>query len=181
MKKTRVIYTRTSAQHVQWGKDKSCCDFFWIKRGIYKLFLFINKRKWIHFLQGAETWLKETSCELEMYLDPKRVVYNHLGLSRYVKKMHVKNRKNEITFTRILNILFYRSLSKVWNIGSVRYYAGKKAQGKPLPSIHKEDDPLQMGGDFTFRLVLMSSTYSMNIFILCSQMLRQIPCYVSSK
>jgi len=75
--------------------------------------------------EGAETWLKETSCELEMYLDPKRVVYNHLGLSR--------------------------SLSKVWNIGSVRYYAGKKAQGKPLPSIHKEDDPLQMGGDFTFR------------------------------
>lgn len=75
--------------------------------------------------KGAETWLKETSCQLEMYLDSERVVYNHLGLSR--------------------------SLSKVWNIGSVRYYAGKKSQGKPLPSIHKEDDPLQMGGDFTFR------------------------------
>ena len=83
----------------------------------------------------------------------------------------------------MLYILFYRSLSKVWNIGSVRYYAGKKAQGKPLPSIHKEDDPLQMGGDFTFRLVLMSSTstYSKKIFILCFQMLGQIPCYVSSK
>ena len=54
----------------------------------------------------------------------------------------------------MLSILFYRSLSKVWNIGSVRYYAGKKAQGKPLPSIHKEDDPLQMGGDFTFRFFL---------------------------
>ena len=71
---------------------------------------------------------------------------------------------NEITFTRILHILFHRSLSKVWNIGSVRYYAGKKAQGKPLPSIHKEDDPLQMGGDFTFRLVLMSSIYLYSLF-----------------
>ena len=44
-------------------------------------------------LQGAETWLKETSCQLEMYLDPKRVVYNHLGLSRCVKKMNVKTEK----------------------------------------------------------------------------------------
>ena len=38
------------------------------------------------FLQGAESWLKETSCQLEMYLDSERVTYNHLGLSRYVKK-----------------------------------------------------------------------------------------------
>lgn len=34
------------------------------------------------FLQGAESWLKETACQLEMYLDPERVAYNHLGLSR---------------------------------------------------------------------------------------------------
>ena len=101
----------------------------------------------------------------------------------YIENIKIKNNiflkssKNIVCYT----YFFYRSLSKVWNIGSVRYYAGKKAQGKPLPSIHKEDDPLQMGGDFTFRLVLMSSTYSKKIFILCFQMLGQIPCYVSSK
>lgn len=35
----------------------------------------------------------------------------------------------------------------------MKYYAGQKAQGRKLPvSIEgEEDDPLQMGGDFTFR------------------------------
>ena len=69
----------------------------------------------------------------------------------------IKNDKIESCYWALLWIkVYFRSLSKVWNIGSVRYYAGKKAQGKPLPSIHKEDDPLQMGGDFTFRFLLMS-------------------------
>ena len=30
---------------------------------------------------------------------------------------------------------------------NVKYYASKKAQGKPLPSAGEEDDPLQMGPD----------------------------------
>ena len=40
---------------------------------------------------------------------------------------------------------------------NVKYYASKKAQGKPLPSAGEEDDPLQMGGDFTFRWVKIVS------------------------
>ena len=40
---------------------------------------------------------------------------------------------------------------------NVKYYASKKAQGKPLPSAGEEDDPLQMGGDFTFRWVQIVS------------------------
>ena len=46
-----------------------------------------------------------------------------------------------------------RSLSKVWHMDNVKYYTSKKAQGKPLPYAREEDDPLQMGGDFTFRWV----------------------------
>ena len=38
---------------------------------------------------------------------------------------------------------------------NVKYYASKKAQGKPLPYAREEDDPLQMGGDFTYRWVQM--------------------------
>ncbi len=31
-------------------------------------------------LQGAESWIEATSCELEVYLDPERRVYSLLGL-----------------------------------------------------------------------------------------------------
>ena len=46
-----------------------------------------------------------------------------------------------------------RSVSKVWQMSTVHYYGSMKAQGRTLPSAieGEEDDPLQMGGDFTFR------------------------------
>lgn len=76
-------------------------------------------------VQGAAGWLNSTRCELEMYLDQDRVLYNSLGLQR--------------------------SVSKVWNITTINYYASQVAEGRKLPTAMSgvEDDPLQMGGDFT--------------------------------
>ena len=77
--------------------------------------------------QGAQAWLKDTECGLELYLDPGRVLYSGLGLAR--------------------------SVWKVWQMRTLQYYGGMKAQGRQLPMAVEgvEDDPLQMGGDFTFR------------------------------
>jgi len=75
-------------------------------------------------LQGAAGWLKDTGCKLEMFLDPNRSLYRALGLPR--------------------------SVSKVWGISTIHFYAGEVASGRTLPkSQQEEDDPLQMGGDFT--------------------------------
>lgn len=86
-------------------------------------------------LQGAEAWLEDTGCGLEMFLDPDRRLYRTLGL--------------------------HRSLAKVWSSPTIHYYAGQAAAGRQLPAAVAggEDDPLQMGGDFTLvarsgRLVL---------------------------
>ena len=39
---------------------------------------------------------------------------------------------------------------KVWGISTIHFYAGEVASGRSLPkSQQEEDDPLQMGGDFT--------------------------------
>ena len=48
---------------------------------------------------------------------------------------------------------------------NVKYYASKKAQGKPLPSAGEEDDPLQMGEDFTFRFQNMGTLKIINVLI----------------
>jgi hypothetical protein len=42
-------------------------------------------------------------------------------------------------------------LCKVWNIGTIHFYAEQLSQGRKLPAAISgvEDDPLQMGGDFT--------------------------------
>ena len=44
-------------------------------------------------------------------------------------------------------------LAQVWSSPRVQYYAGQLAEGRQLPAAVAggEDDPLQMGGDFTFR------------------------------
>lgn len=78
-------------------------------------------------IKGAASWLSATGCNLEMFLDPERRLYTSLGLPR--------------------------SVSKVWGMTTMHYYAGELAQDRELPSAIKgvEDDPLQMGGDFTFR------------------------------
>ena len=77
--------------------------------------------------QGAGGWLNATGCNLDMYLDSERHLYNTVGL--------------------------HRSVSKVWNMVTMHYYASMVAQGRKLPAAIQgvEDDPLQMGGDFTFR------------------------------
>jgi len=77
---------------------------------------------------GAEQWLKDTGCNLPLYLDEERLLYCKLGLGR--------------------------SVGKVWSLSTINYYAEQLAQGRPLPQAVQgvEDDPLQMGGDFTFRM-----------------------------
>jgi len=79
------------------------------------------------FTQGAAGWLSSTGCSLDMYLDSERHLYSTMGL--------------------------HRSVSKVWNMLTLHYYASMLAQGRRLPAAIQgvEDDPLQMGGDFTFR------------------------------
>ena len=79
------------------------------------------------YIQGASGWLSSTGCSLDMYLDSDRHLYTTLGL--------------------------HRSVSKVWNMITLHYYASMVAQGRELPKAIQgvEDDPLQMGGDFTFR------------------------------
>ena len=57
-----------------------------------------------------------------MFLDPKRQLYNSLGLKR--------------------------SVSKVWSISALVYYAEQKRAGRKLVAMFDEDDPTQMGGDF---------------------------------
>eukprot|EP00095_Tigriopus_kingsejongensis_P006984 maker-scaffold641_size121017-snap-gene-0.19 protein:Tk06984 transcript:maker-scaffold641_size121017-snap-gene-0.19-mRNA-1 annotation:"selenoprotein l" len=73
---------------------------------------------------GADNWLKETGCNLPMFLDPDRKLYRAFGL--------------------------HRSLAKVFNHDFLSYYGGQLAAGRELPkTLHGiEDDPLQMGGDF---------------------------------
>jgi len=78
-------------------------------------------------IKGAEGWLKATNCKLDLFLDQNRIFYSRVGLSR--------------------------SVSKVWQMSTIHYYGSMKAQGRTLPTAiqGEEDDPLQMGGDFTFR------------------------------
>jgi len=75
--------------------------------------------------QGAQNWLEQTKTGLNLYLDPTRALYSKFGLAR--------------------------SVMKVWNMKTIHYYASQKAQGRQLPTALAgvEDDPLQMGGDFT--------------------------------
>lgn len=73
--------------------------------------------------EGAQRWLKETGCELDVYLDPERKLYSLVGLGR--------------------------SVYKVWNIGTLRFYAQEIAKGVKPPEAFAGDDFLQMGGDFT--------------------------------
>jgi len=75
--------------------------------------------------KGGEGWLNATGCQLDMFLDSERNLYQAVGL--------------------------HRSVVKVWNISVINYYAQQIASGRELPSAVQgvEDDPLQMGGDFT--------------------------------
>lgn len=75
--------------------------------------------------KGGKGWLEATGCNLDLYLDQPRQLYQTVGL--------------------------HRSVVKVWNVSVINYYASQKASGRQLPKSIEgvEDDPLQMGGDFT--------------------------------
>ena len=108
--------------------------------------------------QGAEGWLKDTKCNLEMFLDQDRSLYRTFGLPRSVSKVW---KVKVMTFPSkkfswpkrqpIVNpIQSKRRPSKVWGMSTIHFYAGEVASGRSLPkSQEEEDDPLQMGGDFT--------------------------------
>jgi peroxiredoxin len=85
------------------------------------------------FQEKAIAWKKDTKCEFPMLLDADRRLYVALGLKR--------------------------SVSKVWAISSLVYYAEQKLAGRILLSMLDEDDPHQLGGDFiidsTGKLVLV--------------------------
>ncbi|XP_035692664.1 uncharacterized protein LOC118427115 isoform X2 [Branchiostoma floridae] len=75
---------------------------------------------------GAQRWLQDTSCPYDMLLDQDRKLYGAFGLGR--------------------------SVSKVWSVAALTYYAEQKAARRTLPKKYEnvEDDPHQMGGDFIF-------------------------------
>jgi len=74
--------------------------------------------------KGSAHWLSETKCKLEMFLDQERSLYRAFGLKR--------------------------SLAKVWSMPMIHIYAEKIVGGEIFPeSKDDDDDPLQMGGDFT--------------------------------
>lgn len=72
--------------------------------------------------EKAVTWMNDTHCQFPMLLDADRSLYRALGLRR--------------------------SVSKVWAVSSLVYYAEQKLAGRKLISMYEEDDPHQLGGDF---------------------------------
>ena len=72
--------------------------------------------------EKASSWKNDTKCEFPMLVDTDRHLYVALGLKR--------------------------SVSKVWTISSLVYYAEQKLAGRKLLAMLDEDDPHQLGGDF---------------------------------
>lgn len=72
--------------------------------------------------EKAVSWLSATNCHFQMLLDTDRRLYRALGLKR--------------------------SVSKVWIVSSLVYYAEQKLAGRTLVSMLEEDDLHQLGGDF---------------------------------
>lgn len=72
--------------------------------------------------EKAVAWITDTKCQFPMLLDADRHLYRALGLKR--------------------------SVSKVWTVSSLLYYAEQKLAGRKLMSMLENDDPHQLGGDF---------------------------------
>ena len=53
--------------------------------GSLQVISFLAKAK--KYIQGAQGWLKDTNCNLEMFLDQDRSLYRALGLPRSVSKV----------------------------------------------------------------------------------------------
>ena len=66
--------------------------------------------------------MEDTKCSIPMLLDKDCNVYVAVGLGR--------------------------SVSKVWAISTIVYYAEQKLAGRSLLAMLNEDDPHQLGGDF---------------------------------
>ena len=67
------------------------------------------------YLQGAKNWLDETGTSLSLYLDPERKMYKMFGLSR--------------------------SVTRVWSMKTIHYYAQQKAQVTlHLKTFQREDN-----------------------------------------
>lgn len=79
-------------------------------------------------VEGADKWLEDTGCKFPMFLDPERKLYRNFGL--------------------------HRSLAKVFSIDAISYQAGELAKGRSLIMAFEgiEDDPLQMGGNFSIHV-----------------------------
>lgn len=72
---------------------------------------------------GALLWRQETSCPYPVLLDGSRQLYKLLG--------------------------FKKSVSRVYCVKTLAYYADQKAAGRAFPKPYEDvvDDPYQMGGN----------------------------------
>lgn len=88
--------------------------------------------------EAANTWLTETSSQLDMFVDSERSLYKMLGL--------------------------VRSHSQVYNTDTIKYIAAMFIHGRDLPAPIEGDvqDDVQLGGNLTIRCqdgeVLMASS-----------------------
>jgi len=71
--------------------------------------------------EGARTWLQETQSPFPLFLDTDRRLYQALGLKV--------------------------SISQVWNISTICYYAEQSTAGRTLHKTVAGDDLHQMGGN----------------------------------
>jgi len=71
---------------------------------------------------GAVNWQQETGVPCEIYVDQDRQLYKSLNLDE--------------------------SISKVWNMSTMVYYAEQMAAQRPLHQVVSGDNIHQMGGDF---------------------------------
>ena len=63
------------------------CSVVFILFKVASRFMILLKFKHEIFLKGAAGWLKDTGCNLKMFLDPDRSLYRALGLPRSVSKV----------------------------------------------------------------------------------------------
>ena len=82
--------------------------------------MFSTKRTIFHQEKGIG-WKEDTKCEFPVFVDADRQLYKALGLAR--------------------------SVSKVWGISSLMYYAEQKVVMRKILPMLPKDDVYQLGGD----------------------------------
>lgn len=73
-------------------------------------------------LQNAQVWLQDVECTLDILVDSERKIYHWFGLGR--------------------------SVSRVWNSQTIQYYAEVFLSGRMPVAPYRNDDVLQLAGDF---------------------------------